>query len=139
MAITLFFCMVLRKFSEITNNKLIFSQYNIFCKYKYFFFQYSFWSLFNHCEKVNQIRNYVVLCCSSPCFRVLLCTHYGPLPVHIFGHKKKSEFYGPYFQTMLFFVTMISGAIHSNNISEIKILSEYFRNMYPCHRCFTKE
>ena len=27
----------------------------------------------------------------------------------------------------------ISGAIHSNNISEILILSEYFRNMYPCH------
>ena len=25
---------------------------------------------------------------------------------HIFGNKKKSEFYGPYFQTMLFLVTM---------------------------------
>ena len=30
----------------------------------------------------------------------------------------------------------ISGAIHSNNISEILILFEYFRNMYPCHRSF---
>ena len=30
----------------------------------------------------------------------------------------------------------ISGAIHSNNISEILILFEYFRNMYPCHRRF---
>ena len=28
----------------------------------------------------------------------------------------------------------ISGLIHSNNISEILILFEYFRNMYPCHR-----
>ena len=30
----------------------------------------------------------------------------------------------------------ISGARHSNNISEILILFEYFRNMYPCHRRF---
>ena len=30
----------------------------------------------------------------------------------------------------------ISGTIHSNNISEILILLEYFRNMYPCHRRF---
>ena len=28
----------------------------------------------------------------------------------------------------------ISGAIHGNNISEILILFEYFRKMYPCHR-----
>ena len=26
--------------------------------------------------------------------------------------------------------------IHSNNISEILALFEYFRNMYPCHRRF---
>ena len=32
----------------------------------------------------------------------------------------------------------ISGAIHSNNISETLILLEYFRNMYPCHRRFRK-
>ena len=30
----------------------------------------------------------------------------------------------------------ISGAIHSNNISEILILFEYFQNMYSCHRRF---
>ena len=29
----------------------------------------------------------------------------------------------------------ISDTIHSNNISEILILFEYFWNMYPCHRC----
>ena len=33
---------------------------------------------------------------------------------------------------MLFY--NISGAIHSNNISEILILFEYFRNLYPSHR-----
>ena len=32
----------------------------------------------------------------------------------------------------------ISGAIHSNNISEILILFEYFRNIYSCHRCFRR-
>ena len=36
---------------------------------------------------------------------------------------------------MLFY--NISGAIHSNNISEI--LFEYFRNMYPCHRPLIKK
>ena len=35
MATTLLFRMVLRKFSEINNNKPIFSQYNIFCNYEY--------------------------------------------------------------------------------------------------------
>ena len=38
-------------------------------------------------------------------------------------------------QKILFY--NISGAIHSNNISEILILIEYFRNMYPCHRGLT--
>ena len=31
----------------------------------------------------------------------------------------------------------ISGVINSNNISEILILFEYFRYMYPCHRRFS--
>ena len=39
--------------------------------------------------------------------------------------KKKKLFYD------------IPGVIHSNNISEILILFEYFRNVYPCHRRFT--
>ena len=30
----------------------------------------------------------------------------------------------------------ISGMIHSNNISEILIVFEYCRNMYPCHMRF---
>ena len=109
MAITLFFRMVLRKFSEITNNKPIFSQYNIFYKYKYFFFQSSFWSLFNHCEKVNQIRYYVVCVVARLVFVFYCALTTGRCNAfqHIFGNKKKSEFYGPYFQTMLFLVTMM--------------------------------
>ena len=31
----------------------------------------------------------------------------------------------------------ILDAIHSNKISEILMLFEYFRNMYPCHRRFS--
>ena len=60
MARTLFFRMVLRKFSEITNNKPIFSQYNIFYNYEYFFFSLRF-DLFSIIAKeVNQIRSNVV-------------------------------------------------------------------------------
>ena len=42
MARTLFFRMVLRKFSEIANKKPIFTQYNIFYNYEYFFFESAF-------------------------------------------------------------------------------------------------
>ena len=70
---TLFFRMVLRKFSEI------FSQYNVFYNYEYYFFQSAFWSLFNHRQRSQLNQEPCSQCCSSPCFRVLLCTHCGPL------------------------------------------------------------
>ena len=71
--------MVLRKFIEITNNKPTFSQCNTFLKYKYFFFQSVFWSLFNHWQKSQSIQKQGIMCCSSLCFRVLLCNHYEAL------------------------------------------------------------
>ena len=77
MAGTLFLCMVLKKFSLITNNKPIFNQYNTFYNYEYFFFQSAFLFLFNHRQRTNQEQG--SLCCNSPCFLVFLCTHYGPL------------------------------------------------------------
>ena len=83
-----YFRMVLRKLSEITNNKPIFSQYNIFCNYEYFFLQSAFWSLFNH-RQSNQEQ--CSLCCSSPCFHVLLCTHYGPLQCFSTYFRKLKE------------------------------------------------
>ena len=50
---------VLRKCSEITKNKPISSQYNIFNNYEYFFFSLCF-DLFSMIAKeVNQIRNNV--------------------------------------------------------------------------------
>ena len=99
----LFFRMVLRKLSEITNNKPIFSQYNIFYNYEYFFFQSAFWSLFSHRQRSQSNQEQCSLCCSSPCFGVLLCTHYGPLQCFskYFRKLKKSKFYGPSFETML--------------------------------------
>ena len=79
MARILFFRMVFRKFSEITKKNPIFSQYNIFCNYEYFFFQSAFWSLFNHRQRSQSNQEQCSMCCSSPCFLVLLCTHYGSL------------------------------------------------------------
>ena len=83
--------MVLRKFSEITNNKPIFSQYNIFYNYEYFFFQSAFWSLFNHRQRSQSNQEQCSLCCGSPCFRVLLCTHYGPLQCFSTYFRKLKE------------------------------------------------
>ena len=79
MARTLFFRSVLRIFLEITKSKPIFSQHNIFYNYEYFFFQSACWSLFNHRQRNQSHQKQCSLCCCSPCFVVLLCTHYGPL------------------------------------------------------------
>ena len=83
--------MVIRKFSEITNNKAIFSQYNIFYNYEYFFFQSTFWSLFNHRQRSQSNQEQCSLCGGSPCFRVLLCTHYGPLQCFSTYFRKLQE------------------------------------------------
>ena len=76
MVTTLFFHMVLRKFMENTNNKPSFSQYNIFHKYKYLFFQSVY--LFN--SVVSRLF-----------FRVLLCTHYGPMQCFSTYFHKSTE------------------------------------------------
>ena len=44
---------------ENTYSNLIFNQYKIFHKNKYFLFQSIFRSLFNHLQKINQISNNV--------------------------------------------------------------------------------
>ena len=73
MARTLFVSKVFRKFSEITKNKPIFSQYNIFTIMNISFFSLGF-DLFSIIAKeVNQIRNnlicvvarFVFLCCCA--------------------------------------------------------------------------
>ena len=60
MARTLFFCMVFRKFSEITfNNTPIFRQHNIFYKNKHFYFQSEYLFVII-AKKPNLISNNVV-------------------------------------------------------------------------------
>ena len=68
MAKTLFFRMVFRKFWEITKNKPIFSQCNIFYNYEYFFFQSAFWSLFNHCQRSQSNQGQCNMCCCLSVF-----------------------------------------------------------------------
>ena len=104
MARTLFFRIVLRKFSEITYNKPIFSQCNIFYNHEYFFFD-----LFSIIAKVvNQIRNNVVCVVARLVFvfSCALTTDRCSAFQHIFVNQNKSEFYGLYFQAMLFHVTI---------------------------------
>ena len=97
-----FFHMVLRKFSEITNNQPIFSQYNIFYNYKYFFFESAFYLFSIIAKKVNQIRNNVVCVVARLVF--IFCCALTTGRCNAFQH-----IFGPLFQTMLFLVTMVLG------------------------------
>ena len=98
---------MLRKFSEITNNKPIFIQYNIFYNYEYFFFQSAFWS-FNHHQRSESNQKQCSLCCGLPCFHVLLCTHYGPLECFwkYFRKLKEIGVLWPIYSDYVFLVTM---------------------------------
>ena len=84
------FRMVFGKFSEITKNKPVFSQYNIFYSYEYLFFSLRF-DLFNHRQRSQLNQEQCSMCCSSPCFLVLLCTHYGQLQCFSTYFRKLKE------------------------------------------------
>ena len=101
MARTLFFPMVLRNFSEITNNKPNFSQYHIFYNYEYFFFQSAFLSLFNHRQRSQSNQEQYSLCCSLPYFLVLLYTYYGLL-----------QCFSTYFRTLKEIGVLRHGSVH---------------------------
>ena len=92
---TLFFYMVFRKYMENAIDEPFFTQYNIFHKNKYFFFQSVFGSIFNHCQKTRSNQEQCSLGCSSPSFSVLLHTHDGPLQYFstYFAIQKKSKFF----------------------------------------------
>ena len=60
----------------LTANQFLVSKI-FFAIYKYFLLQSAFCSLFNHRQR-SQSSQECSRCCSSPCFHVLLCTHYGP-------------------------------------------------------------
>ena len=85
-------------------------------------------SFFNLCtdlfsiiaKKVNQIRNNVVFVVAHLVF-VFCCaliTGHCNAFQHIFVNQKKSEFYGPHFQTMLFLGTLIY--IIKKSIEDVK-------------------
>ena len=79
--------MVLRKFSEITNNKPIVS--TLFFTIMNIFFINLRFDLFSIITKVvNQIRNYVVWVVAG---LVFLCTHYGPLQYFSTNFRKLKE------------------------------------------------
>ena len=60
-------------------------------------------------KEVNQIRNNVVCVAARLVFLFCLVLSTGRCNAfqHNFVNSKKSEFYGPYFQTMLFLATII--------------------------------
>ena len=122
--------MVLRKFSEIINNKPIVSQCNIFYKYPICFVNLRFDLFSIIAKKVNQIRNNVV--CVVACLIFVFCcaltTGRCNAFQHIFRNKKKSEFYGPYFQTMLFLVTMVN----ATKIYQFKAKSSEIKDYTLC-------
>ena len=59
--------------------------------YEYFASQSAFWSLFNHRQRSQSNQEQCSLCCSSPCFLVLLCTHYGSLQCFSTYFRKLKE------------------------------------------------
>ena len=63
---------------SLTTNQFLVSTIFFFTIINIYFFQSAFWSLFNHRQKSQSCQEQCSLCCRSPCFRVLQCTHYGP-------------------------------------------------------------
>ena len=75
---------------NFTTNQFLVSKM-FFTIYEYFFLQSAFWSLFNHRQRSQSNQEQCSLCCSSPCFHVLLCTHYGPLQCFSTYFRKLKE------------------------------------------------
>ena len=71
---------------NFTTNQFLVSKM-FFTIYEYFFLQ----SLFNHRQRSQSNKEQCSLCCSSPCFHVLLCTHYGPLQCFSTCFRKLKE------------------------------------------------
>ena len=96
--------------SDITKNKPIFNQYNIFDKYKYFFCQSVFWSPLNHRKKGRSNQQQCNAACAVARLVFLFCcaliTSRCNAFQQFFKYQKESQFYGPYLQIVVFLVTM---------------------------------
>ena len=56
-----------------------------------YFSNLHFESLLNHYQRSQSNQKQCSLCCSSPCFRGMLCTHYGPLQCFSTYFRKLKE------------------------------------------------
>ena len=114
MARTLSFHFIFSKFMENTSNKPTFSQCNIFHKCKYFFFNLCS-DLFSIIAKKIQENWYNVVCAVARLVLLFCCGftmgHCNAFQ-YIFINQKESEFYGAYFETMLFLVTMRTAILY---------------------------
>ena len=94
---------------EILKNKLDFTHYNTFYKYRYFFFKSFFILLFNHCQRNQSNQEQYSLCYDLPSFCLSFCTHYRML--HCFStYFRKSKEIGvlwPQIPGYVFLVTML--------------------------------
>ena len=61
------------------------------CFFTKIFTKSVFWSLFSHRQKCQSNQEQCSLCCSWPCFCVLLCTHYMPLQCFSTYFRKLKE------------------------------------------------
>ena len=124
MARILFFSIVLRKLSEISNNKPILISTIFFTIMNISFFSLRFDLFSIIAKKVNQIRNNVVCIAARLVFmfRCGLTMSRCNAFQHIFVYQKKSEFYGPYVQSMLFLVTMVK-----------KVFLKFLQNSQKCN------
>ena len=107
---TLFFRMALKKLSGITSNRPILISTIFFTIMNISFFSLRF-DLFSSQSNQEQCS----LCCSSPCFRVLLlCTHYGSLQCFSTYFRKLKEIgvLRPVFPD--YFISCDCGETHQN-------------------------
>ena len=93
----------LLKTNQVSVSTIIFTIMNI----SFFSLRFDLFSII--AKDVNQIRNNVVCLVARLVFLFCCALTMGRCSTfqHNFVDYKKSEFYGPYFQTMLFLVTMV--------------------------------
>ena len=75
----------LLKTNQFLGSTTFFANINI----SFFNLRFDFFSIIAKKSQSNQEQ--CSLCCSSPCFRVLLCTHYGPLQCFSTYFRKLKE------------------------------------------------
>ena len=124
MARTSFLHTVLWKFMENIDSKPIFSQYNIFYIQKYIFFSICVLISFQSKPKTSSKSGtrQSVLQLATRALTTDRCNAFQ----HILLNQKKLEFYGPYFQAMLFLVTMITPVFLFNKKSVFQCTCHFY-------------